>query len=174
NVVRLYLFVADGAVYIIESERNERYPYHQTNQLFRYEGDGRLVESSHLAGPAFQLSEVGRGAAFGDINNDGKIDIVVANNNGPARVLLNQAEARNHWLEIRLVGVKTNRDGLGSRVVVFRTGEKALWRRVHTDGSYLSAADSRVHISLGNDTKIDGVGVQWLGGKNEIWHDVTP
>jgi len=169
----LDLFVADGAVYMIEAERGEPYPYHERNQLFHNEGNDRFVETSLLGRPAFQLSEVGRGAAFGDIDNDGRMDVVIANNNGPARLLLNQFATRNHWLGVQLAGVKTNRYGLGSTVAVFRKGEKTLWRRARTDGSYLSASDSRVQFGLGGDPQIDAVSVQWLGGESEIWTDVT-
>jgi hypothetical protein len=169
----LDLFVADGAVYMIEDERGDPYPYHERNQLFHNERNGHLSETSLLAGPAFQISEVGRGAAFGDVDNNGTVDIVIANNDGPARLLLNQSGSRKHWLEVQPVGVSTNRYGLGSRVAVLRKGEKTLWRRAHTDGSYLSASDSRVHFGLGDNPRIDAVGVQWLGGRREIWTDVS-
>ena len=123
------------------------------------------------AGLALALSEVSRGAAFGDFDNDGDIDIAVSNNNGPARLLLNQAGSRNHWLEVCLERTQGNRQGLGSRVAVLRLGQKPLWRRGHTDGSYLSANDCRVHFGLGPDAQLEGVVVQWLGGRLEIWED---
>src|SRR5438105_3585048 len=84
-----------------------------------------------MAGAAFQLSEVGRGAAFGDVDNDGGIDIVVNNNDGPVRLLLNETAPRGRWLEVRLQGTKCNRDGAGARVAVLRKNQKPLWRRAH-------------------------------------------
>src|SRR5262249_10256891 len=116
-----------------------------------------------------QLSEVSRGLAFGDIDNDGDVDALVANNNGPARLLLNETRGRGHWLSVRLEGVKDNRDGLGAMVAVLRKGQPPLWRRVHSDGSYLSASDPRAHFGLGAAAEIEGVIVQWPGGEKEIW-----
>ena len=112
----LDLFVANGAVFMVPSLQGEPYPYHQKNQLFRNQGNARFRETSAAAGSAFDLSEVSRGAAFGDIDNDGDIDIVVANNNGPARLLRNETGSRQHWLEVRLQGVKANGDGIGAKV----------------------------------------------------------
>src|SRR5437667_2737041 len=96
---------------------------------------------STIAGPAFATSEVSRAAAFGDIDNDGAIDIVVTNNNGAVRLLRNQVGARRHWLIVKLESPKLNRFGIGARVAVVRRGQDTLWRRVHSDSSYLSAND---------------------------------
>jgi hypothetical protein len=164
------LFIANGGVTIVENLRGTPYPYHQRNLLLHNEG-ARFRETSGEAGPTFQLSEVGRGAAFGDIDNDGRIDIVVANNNGPVRLLLNETTPVGHWLEIRLQGVKCNRDGIGARVAVLREGQKPMWGRVHTDGSYLSASDVRVHFGLGQKPESQ-VLVEWPDGSKEKWDHV--
>ena len=172
NDGRLDLFIANGAVYIISSLRHERYPYHQINQLFWNQADGKFKETTAAGGPALQLSEVSRGAAFGDVDNDGDIDIVVSNNNGRARLLLNQASSSQHWLQVRAEGIQCNRSAIGARVAVFREGGKPLWRRVHSDGSYLSASDLRVHFGLGRTLRLEAVVVQWPGGRGEVWENV--
>ena len=86
------------------------------------------------AGAALQLSEVSRGPAFGDIDNDGDVDILITNNNGPVRLLLNEIGSRHHWLQVQLEGVQSNRYGVGARVGVQRQGKRTLWPRAHTDG----------------------------------------
>ncbi|HKW97439.1 MAG TPA: CRTAC1 family protein [Bryobacteraceae bacterium] len=169
----LDLFIANGAVTIVGSERTTDFPYAQRKQLFHNEGRGkRFRDVSGTAGPAFQVEDVSRATAFGDIDNDGAMDIVVTNNNGPVRLLRNQLSrrppsARPHWLTVKLESRKTNRFAIGARVGVVRKGQDTLWRRVHTDSSYLSASDVRVHFGLGNTPQIDAVIVNWPDGIKE-------
>ena len=172
NDGNLDLFVANGAVKIEETQRGQPFPYQEINQLIRNDGAGAFVDITPTAGPAMALQEVSRGAAFGDIDNDGDIDIAVANNSGPARLLLNEAATGNHWLTVRLQGSRGNRDGIGARVAILRDGTPTLWRRAHTDGSYLSANDPRVHFGLGKEAGLDGVLVNWPDGSSEIWRNV--
>ncbi|HLH40855.1 MAG TPA: CRTAC1 family protein [Bryobacteraceae bacterium] len=164
------LFIANGAVTMVEALRGERYPYHQRNLLLHNEG-ARFRDVSAEAGSPFGLSEVGRGAAFGDIDNNGTVDIVVANNNGPARLLLNETKSPGHWLELRLRGVKSNRDAIGARVVVRRSGGPPLAAQVHTDGSYLSSSDPRIHLGVGDAAAVSIV-VEWPSGLKEEWTNV--
>ncbi len=169
----LDLFTANGAVTIIPALKGTPYPFHQRNQLFHNEGEGTgFREVTATAGPALQLSEVSRGVAFGDVDNDGDVDLLVANNNGPARLLLNETGTRRRWLTVRLEGVKDNRFGIGARVTVRRKGQKPLWRTAHSDGSYLSASDSRVHFGLDSAAEIEAVVVQWPSGARETWTGV--
>src|SRR5438132_272180 len=171
NDGRLDLFIANGAVNRIEALRESAYPFNQINQLFHNEGDGKKFrEMTGVAGPAFAISGVGRGAAFGDIDNDGNIDIVVTNNNGPARLLLNQNHSlnRNHWLLVRLEAAHGNRFGIGAKIEVRQRG-RILLRRAHTDSSYLSASDVRVHFGLGEDARIEELVVSWPDGQREAW-----
>jgi enediyne biosynthesis protein E4 len=173
----LDLFMANGAVTLLENLRGEPYPFHQSNQLFRNNGPvsaPKFVETTAEAGPALALSEVSRAATFGDLDNDGDIDILVTNNNGPVRLLLNRIGARKAWLQIELEATGGNRHALGARVALAREGRATLWRRVHTDSSYLAASDPRVHFGLGEDAKPVTVTVHWPGGSIETWHGLQP
>ena len=166
----LDLFVANGAVQLLPELVREKnpFPLGQPNQLFRNTGKGSFVETE--AGAEFLLLEVSRGAAFGDIDNDGDTDFLVTNNNGPARLFINQVGNRNHWIGLRLVG-KTGRDMLGARVEIV-VDNKTLWRRVRTDSSYLSANDPRVLAGLGAATRVQLVRVRWPDGTIEEWPDL--
>jgi len=169
------LFIANGAVTLVESQRGAPYPYTQTKQLFHNQGkQQRFKETTDLAGPAFQIPEVSRGAAFGDIDNDGSLDIVVSNNNGSVRLLRNQSGKGKHWLEVQLEGVRCNRPGIGARVAVVRDGEKPVWHRARTDSSYMSASDVRVHFGLGDNSVMKGVVVEWPDGSRELWNNIQP
>ncbi len=164
----LDLFIANGGVTILGSERSDVSPYAQRKQLFHNEGRGkRFRETSQSGGPVFQIDEISRAAAFGDIDNDGAMDMVVTNTNGPVRLLRNQAGGRRHWLTVKLESPKTNRFGIGSRVAVIRRGQDVLWRRVATDSSYLSANDVRAHFGLGDQADIEAVLVHWPDGSEE-------
>jgi len=169
----LDLFVANGAVNVIESQRGQPNPFRMKNQLFHNSGDGRFTDASALGGAAFARAEISRGAAFGDIDNDGDTDIVVTTSGGPVRLLLNRGTAGSHWIDISLRDSPGNRFGVGARVGVERAGKPTLWRRVHTDGSYLSASDIRTHVGLGPSSSVDSVLVQWLDGTLERWTHAT-
>ena len=175
----LDLFVTNGAVNIIEGQRGQKVPYRQRSQLFHNEGGGRFREVSREAGPFFDHLLVGRGVAFGDLDNDGDVDIVVTTNNGPVALLLNQTNAPGrstapgrHWIEIALRSQDGSRLVTGARVGVVRDGQRTLWRRARTDGSYLSASDGRVHVGLGDQPQIHRVVVQWPDGASEYFTGV--
>jgi enediyne biosynthesis protein E4 len=167
NDGRLDLLAVNGAVLAVEALRQagDPFPYSEPIQLFRNLGGGKLRDVSAEAGPAFARTGVGRGAAFGDVDNDGDVDVLVAQIDGRARLLLNQVGARNHWLGVRAVAGK--RDALGARVVLRRPRSPALWRRVRTDASYLSASDPRIVFGLGADAAGGTVDVHWPDGTKE-------
>jgi len=144
----LDVLAVNGTIIAQEGHRNA-FPYDQRKLLLRNLGDGRFEQVTDRAGGAFRGSEAGRGAAFGDIDNDGDLDVVVGNDAGPAQLFVNNIGNRNHWFGLRLVGDKTSRDMLGARVEVIRTSGPTLWRRARSDGSYGSANDPRVLIGLG-------------------------
>ena len=169
----LDLFVANGAVQLLPELMRQKnpFPLGQPDQIFRNTGKGGFVEIVDDLGPEFSLLEVGRGAAFGDVDNDGDTDFLVNNNNGPARLFLNQVGNRNHWLGLRLVG-KNGRDMLGAQVEIVVDDKKILRRRVRTDGGYLSGNDPRVLAGLGPATRVKAVRVRWPDGTAEEWKDV--
>jgi hypothetical protein len=167
----LDLLAANGAVQLLPElmRKGDPYPLGQPNQLFHNDGKSKFVDVSDEAGAGFQLLEVSRGAAFGDIDNDGDTDVLVTNSNGPARLFLNQIGNRNHWLGLRLVGKENGRDMLGAQVEVVISKNKVLWRRARTDGSYLSANDPRVVVGLGSAATVEALHVHWPDGSVEDW-----
>ncbi len=171
----LDVIVVNGAVDLLPSlvQARDPYPLHQTNQLFHNLGNGRFEDVSDRAGAAFESSEVSRGAAFGDIDNDGDMDVVVTNNNGPVRLLLNGTGNQNHWVGLRMVGASTARDMLGTRVAVVTADRAPMWRRVRSDGSYASANDPRVLVGLGATEAVTAIRAVWADGRAEEWSDVT-
>ena len=174
----LDLLAINGAVIAGEGRAGNSFPYDQRKSLFRNLGTGRFEDVSDRAGSVFTLSEVGRGAAFGDVDNDGDVDVLVGNNTGPIRLLINAVGNHHHWLGLRLVGAigdaasVQSRDMVGARVAVVRAGMPTQWRRVHTDGSYASASDPRVVFGLGESTESLQVRVVWPNGQVEVWSDV--
>jgi hypothetical protein len=170
----LDLFVTNGAVQLLPDlvRRKDPFPLGQPDQLFRNTGKGTFSEIVDAAAPEFQLAEVGRGVAAGDVDNDGDTDLLVTNNNGPARLFLNQVGNRNHWIGLRLVG-KGGRDMLGTQVDIVVSKNNVLRRRVRTDGSYLSANDPRVLVGLGSATRIETARVRWPDGTVEEFKDLA-
>jgi hypothetical protein len=142
----------------------DAFPLDQRMQLLRNRGDGRFDDVTDRAGAVFAALEVGRGAAFGDIDNDGDVDVVVANNNGPLRLLVNEAGTANHWLGLRL-RTAGGRDALGARVAIIRPDGVSRWRRARSDGSYASANDPRVLVGLGGYSGPVRVRIEWPDGR---------
>ena len=163
----LDLLIVNGAVRRLAAqiEKGDPYPLRQPSQLFRNSGRGRFADVSR-ASPALQALQVGRGLATGDLDNDGDTDAIVFNNNGPARVLLNDAGHRRHWLGLRVIDQGSPRDALHARVELVGAGVPRA-RRVQADGSYAVAHDPRVLFGLGADTAAKTVRVRWSGGRVE-------
>jgi hypothetical protein len=162
--------------------RNETFSLQQRKQIYRNLGAVRFEDVTPRAGKVFQLQEVSRGAAIGDIDNDGDPDIVVGNAAGPLRLLINQVGNRRHWIGVRAVGSSSQslkpeaerpaRDMLGARVGIVRTDGSTIWRRARADGSYASANDPRVLVGLGDATSVSRVRVQWPDGQSEEWDKI--
>jgi hypothetical protein len=173
--------------------RNETFSLQQPKQLFRNLGTGQFADVTAQAGAVFKQLDVSRGAAFGDVDNDGDTDVVVANDSGPIRLFINNVGSRKHWIGLRLVGSPAGsrvspvgrggsldppgpavggRDMLGARVAIILKDGSTRWRRARSDGSYASANDPRVLVGLGDSARIDKVRVEWPGGAAEEWTDV--
>jgi hypothetical protein len=167
----LDLLTVNGGVAMIEAQARAKdpFPLRMANQLYRNLRDGRFDDVSVRAGAAFRLADVGRGAAFGDIDNDGDTDVVIANAAGPLRLLVNQVGNRNHWIGLRLAA---ERDMLGARAEISRPGQPTLVRRARTDGSCASANDPRVLVGLGASGTRPHVSVHWPDGAVEEWNDL--
>jgi len=183
----LDLLTANGSVSIIEAQArvNDPFPLKMLNQLYRNLGNGRFEDVSAKAGKAFTLNDVSRGAAFGDIDNDGDEDVVIGTAAGPARLLINNIGNKNRWVGLRLVGRvlpdapgqagpkgPALRDQIGARVEVIRKTGGPLWRRARSDGSYASANDPRVLVGLGSSTDPLRLKVSWPSGKTEEFGEV--
>ena len=166
-------FSANGTIITLEGHETVPFPYDQHRLLFRNLGNGRFADVTAKAGSSFALSESGRGVAFGDIDNDGDVDILVGNDAGRARLQINNIGNRQHWLGLRMVGGPGGRDMLGTKVQVTRADGRSVWRRVRADGSYASANDPRVLVGLGESATPVRVQAVWPDGRHEAWSDVT-
>ena len=167
----LDLLALNGAVRTLPELAREGnpFPLGETNQLFRNTGKLVFRDVTDRAGASFRKKEVSRGAAFGDLDNDGDTDVLALNTAGPARLLLNQIGNRRHWLGVRLLGKESPRDMLGTRVEFILPDASTIWRRVRTDGSYCSSHDPRVLVGLGTWDQVRMVRVHWPSGQIEEW-----
>jgi enediyne biosynthesis protein E4 len=168
----LDLLAVNGSVSIIEAQAraNDPFPLKMRDQLYRNLHNGRFEDVSEQAGEVFRREDVGRGAAFGDVDNDGDQDVVVGVAAGRAKLLVNNLGNRSHWLGLRLMGRAAPRDMLGARVGVVLANGTTLWRRARSDGSYASANDPRVLVGLGADAPAAlRVRVQWPDGTTGDW-----
>jgi hypothetical protein len=155
---------------VAQSEPDKSYP--QPLQLFRNEAGELFRSAGPAAGPAFQRPIVGRGAAFGDYDNDGRTDVLVVDAEGAPLLLRNEAPPRR-WLGIRLVGTRSNRDGIGARVTV-SAGGRTYTRDHQLAGGYVSAHDPRLHFGLGDAEAVDSVVVRWPNGREDRHRNVPP
>ena len=171
----LDLMTASGDVFVIEAlvREGDPFPMSQPNQLFHNVGSNKFEDVTATAGSVFELLEVSRGLAFGDIDNDGDTDVLLENCNGRARLLVNNIGNANHWIGLRLVAGDPPRDQIGAWVGVHRKGKPVLWRRVRTDGGYASANDPRLLYGLGNAATVDRVEVHWPDGAVEVWPGIA-
>jgi hypothetical protein len=137
-------------------------------------GELRFADVSTQAGSTFQVPAAHRGVAFGDLNNDGRIDAVVVVQNARPEVFLNRSPGANHWLILNLVGVRSNRDGIGARIRITPNVGGPQWNHCTTSTGYATASDKRVHFGLGQATFVDQLEIWWPGGAYQVLHHVEP
>jgi hypothetical protein len=146
--------------------------HYREPMLLAHNDQGKsFTDVSGESGEVFQQNWVGRGLAIGDLDNDGRLDVVVTTNDGPAHILHNETPPSNHWLLLKLVGHRSNRDAIGAEVKV-TTFMGSQFATVTTAGSYLSSSDKRVHFGLGKETKASTIEIHWPSGIIQTLHDV--
>jgi hypothetical protein len=153
------------------NEPHLRYKEHP--MLLRNVNGKQFVDVSSRSGDVFPQDWVARGMAIGDINNDGKVDVVVSLNNGPGYVLLNETKTGNHWITLALTGTKSNRDAIGTQVKI-TTDAGDQYGTVTTTGSYESSSDKRLYFGLGSSTTIKAIEIHWPSGIVQKLQDVKP
>ncbi len=165
----LDIFIANGHVYPQMDQIPGAARYAEPMQLFRNQGDGTFADVSSTFAGIPDASR--RGAAFGDLNNDGNIDVVVLNMDGPPQLLLNEGGNHNHRVLFKLMGTKSNKMAIGAKVTV-SAGKLLQTAEVRAGGSYLSSNDPRLHFGLAAETKMNEVTIRWPSGNAETLKDV--
>jgi hypothetical protein len=159
------IFLVTGNIYPEVGKVFPQLPYRSPRIIFRNLRNGRFEEMGDETGSGVSAQHPSRGCAFGDFDNDGDLDIVIMNVNEPPSLLRNDAPAKNHWLKVKLIGTKSNRSAIGTRVLV-RYGNKLQAQQLLSQSSYISSNDPRLHFGLGDESKVD-IEVRWPNGLQE-------
>jgi len=166
------IFYVSGHVYPELDQLHSSITYREPRMLYRNRGNGSFENVSALAGPVITTASSGRGCAFGDFNNDGCVDVVVNNQNAkPALIQVTPANS-HHWINIRLVGTKSNRSAIGARLRCV-AGSLSQIAEVRSGGSYISQNDLRIHFGLGNQATIDRLEIRWPSGTNDVLRSIA-
>jgi enediyne biosynthesis protein E4 len=167
----LDLLLVNGHVYPEVRRLKSEAGYEQPKVLYRNVGSGRFEDLTARLGPPLTIPKAARGAAFGDIDNDGGVDVAIANVNDRPDLYRVQHDRSNHWISLKLTGTASNRSAIGARVHIVAGGPLRIeqWQEVRGGGSYLSQNDLRVHFGLGSATVVERVDVRWPNGREERW-----
>jgi hypothetical protein len=166
------IFLVNGHVYPEVEKLTTEAGYAQRKVLYRNRQDGHFVDVSAEAGEAVLQPNASRGAAFGDYDNDGDIDILINSVNGPPELLRADSTNQNNWIKIKTIGVKSNRDGIGARVKCV-TADGSQIDEVRSGGSYYSQNDLRIHFGLGKNKAIKTIEIRWPSGQIDTFNDVA-
>jgi len=166
------IFVANGHLQDNIDLFDETSAYHVRNTLLENTGDGRFTNISRACGDGMEVRLSSRGAAFDDLDNDGDVDAVIVNSRHQPTILRNESQAGYHWIQVRLQGTKTNRDGVGARVRVI-SGELIQIDEVHSGRGYQSHWGTRLHFGLGKRDRVDRIEVRWVGGGVNLIENVA-
>ncbi len=167
----LDLFLTNGHVYPEVRQLKTEAGYEQRKVVYRNLGNGRFADITEQLGPPVIEPKAGRGAAFGDLDNDGQIDVAIANVNDLPDLYRLNGNKSNHWVTLRLVGTASNRNAIGARVHCVSGGAEQ-WQEVRGGGSYLSQNDFRIHFGLGSATHVDRIDVRWPNGNEQTWQNL--
>jgi hypothetical protein len=160
------IFAANGHIDEEIGRVQPRVQYREAPLLFHNAGRGRFEDASFAVGPDFRRPVVARGAAYADYDHDGDLDILLSTNGGPARLLRNDGGNRNHWLTLRLVGTRSNRDAIGA-VVHLTSASGRQTQMVHSGSSYCSQSDMALTFGLGRDSRATAIEIEWPSGAKQ-------
>ena len=167
------LVVARSNVLDNIAQISQHFRYAEPNSVFRNLGNGKFDDVSASAGSDFTRPAPHRGLAYGDLNNDGRMDLVVTALGAPVRVFRNITETSNHWVLLKLVGTKSNRMGIGARIRVTTTDGRMIYNEATTSTGYAASSDPRVHFGLGSSRTIKEIEIRWPSGIRQLLHDVV-
>ena len=165
------IFIANGHIIDNIEDTHDILTYRQPDQLFRNQGDRTFREVSASAGDYFQSAAVSRGALFGDYDNDGDVDMLVTQSNGPVTLLRNETGTQHNWIRIKTVGVISSREGIGTRVTLTAAGHTQV-QEINRGASYLSSHDARLHFGLDVHTIVDRLEIRWQSGVVQVFKNL--
>jgi hypothetical protein len=166
------LFTVNGHVYPQIDQLKSSVRYLEGKQFFLNQHNGTFRDATAESGDALLIPQASRGAAFGDLFNDGHIDVVVENIDGAPMILRNDSADGHHWIELNLIGTRSNRMAIGARVTA-TTGTLVQTDEVRSGGSYLSQNDPRIHFGLGDATKVSRIEIRWPSGTVQVLTDIA-